>query len=125
MLKPVAACLGFVDPWETLRVSVAQAKAVCLGAKATESGSGQLCELGGMRSQGIPRVRQRMLARLTINSDMVSPVPVNWVERGFNKGAMVPTSAFVPGVIYPNLCFSSPQSEARQISSSPYVPGTL
>lgn len=71
-------------------MSVAQAKAVCLCAKATESGSGQQCELGGMRSQGIPWVRQRILARLTINSGMFSPVPVNWVERGFNKGVRFP-----------------------------------
>ena len=65
MLRPAAACLGFVDLWEILRKSAVQAEAgQWLVRNCCWKRFRLLHELGGAGSQGITRVEWEVLARL-------------------------------------------------------------
>ena len=79
MLRPIAACLVFVDLWEILEKSTAQAKAGLLCEKATERGS---YLLGQVESQAITRVGWMVLAVSDIQGS--SHKTVNWfLNRNF------------------------------------------
>lgn len=83
MLRPTAACLVFVDVWETLENSTVHAHFSCLCGIAAERGLGQGHNLGGTVFQGSIRVQWR-------SSDLALDCICHLGGVRTNKGTVAP-----------------------------------